>query len=214
MRSNYAAKVSVDVEISYVGEDGKPGKTSCLDTLKSGETKASMGNWFPPKVKLTGIICKSARVESSASGRTINEPVSTSKKNDMDLVIGALFSKMKPGSTGYCARAINDALRAAGTEIPVVYKNENGKWSRPDASRLGWFLERAGFHQLPAASYAPEAFRGGDIVVFQPIAGHPHGHVAVYNEVLGQWMSDFLQKSFNVDRHGGYNTGLYSIYRK
>jgi hypothetical protein len=38
MRSNYAAKVSVDVEISYVGEDGKPGKTSCLDTLKSGET--------------------------------------------------------------------------------------------------------------------------------------------------------------------------------
>ena len=140
-------------------------------------------------------------------------PVATAKKNDPALIEQALFSRIKPNSTGYCAKAINDALLAAGTRIPVAFKNEDGQWSRPDAYQLGWFLEQAGFRALPAASYTPDAFRDGDIVVFQPIAGHKHGHVAVYNALSGQWMSDFLQNSFNVDKHGGYNLSEYHVYR-
>ncbi|WP_373368418.1 hypothetical protein [Yersinia kristensenii] len=31
----------------------------------------------------------------------------------------------------------------------------------------------------------------GDVVVIQPIAGHPHGHIALFNRT--NWVSDFVQ---------------------
>lgn len=131
---------------------------------------------------------------------------STDKKNDMNVVIAALFSRMRPGQSGHCARAVANALAAAGSKFPGG--------AMPDAYQIGWFLEQAGFHALPAASYAPSAWQRGDIIVFQPIPGHKVGHVAVYDDQSQSWMSDFRQNNFNVDKNGGYNVGLYTIYRK
>ena len=44
----------------------------------------------------------------------------------------------------------------------------------------------------------------GDVAIIQPIAGHPHGHMAMFNGT--QWVSDFKQQ------HGLYpNTAYRSL---
>src|ERR1700733_1432543 len=175
-------------------------------------------NWTPPTPKPRCTAGSPSKLKHQRVQAPVEAlPLSTDGKNDMSLVISALFSKMKPGQSGYCARAVNDALAAAGTKIPV----------RPHAYQMGWFLEQAGFHTLPPGSYTPSEFRRGDIIIFQPIApypkddpkhpgdeGHQWGHIAVYDDQSQSWLSDFRQKYFNTDRYGRYNFDLYTIYRK
>jgi hypothetical protein len=55
--------------------------------------------------------------------------------------------------------------------------------------------------------------KAGDVAVIQPIPGHPHGHMAMFNGK--KWVSDFKQ------RYGYYPSGAYRklqpsvvIYRK
>ncbi len=162
-------------------------------------------NWKPPASKPKCANTLTGNLKAPGGKRPIEPPAfSTEKQNDMNVVIGALFSNMKPGKSGFCARAVNDALAAAGTRLPM----------RPHAYQMGWFLEQAGFHALPPASYIPSEFRRGDIIVFQPIPGHQWGHIAVYDDQSQSWMSDFRQNGFDAAKHGGYNVGLYTIYRK
>ncbi|MBP5132993.1 CHAP domain-containing protein, partial [Pseudomonas protegens] len=45
----------------------------------------------------------------------------------------------------------------------------------------------------------------GDVVIIQPIAGHPHGHMAMFNGTL--WVSDFKQL------HGFYPGHSYRVHK-
>jgi hypothetical protein len=175
-------------------------------------------NWKPP----APLPACTQSTANKAKAPLTTHPVqptalATQKKNDMDVVIKALFSNIKPKSGKQCAHAVTNALAAAGTKLPA-------RW---DAYQLGWLLEQAGFHTLPPASYTVAEFRRGDIIIFQPIApypqddrkhpgdeGHPWGHVAVYDDQSQSWLSDFRQNYFNTDKYGRYNFDLYTIYRK
>ena len=116
-----------------------------------------------------------------------------------DAVIAALLQRVQPKSKKKCATYVTNALLAAGVKVTKM----------PSAYQLGFSLEQAGFSALPEGSYRASAFRKGDVVVFQPVTGHPDGHVAAFD---GQsWMSDFTQRELAVAP--AYRTGTYRVYR-
>lgn len=100
--------------------------------------------------------------------------------------------------TKYCARAVMNAIEAGFGFKPQ------------DVSRVGsahllndekGYLEKLGFVQLliETENYVPQK---GDIIVFDPVDGHKHGHTAMFDGKV--WISDFIQR----DQYGG------SAYRK
>ena len=70
------------------------------------------------------------------------------------------------------------------------------------AKDYGTNLTRAMFWVQPGP---PVPLLAGDVVVIQPITGHPHGHMAMYNGSL--WVSDFKQE------HGYYPGPSYRAQR-
>lgn len=56
------------------------------------------------------------------------------------------------------------------------------------------FLPGLGFTEISKS----DKLTVGDIVVFEAVNGHPHGHMAIWNGL--QWISDFRQESIIVNR--------------
>ena len=102
-------------------------------------------------------------------------------------------------SHGKCAYFIRMALEAGGLSTaghPV------------SACEYDSFLPKLGFHQVDKQNYSP---RMGDIIVLEAVAGHPHGHIAMFTG--GEWISDFIQR----DMWGGSayrNKAEYTLFRK
>lgn len=88
-------------------------------------------------------------------------------------------SKASGKSKGLCARYVADALQGAGYKF-----TRNGSAYQYATNGT---LKKIGFNQIP--NEAPGQI--GDIKVFSPIPGHPHGHIQIYNGK--KWISDFLQ---------------------
>ena len=152
------------------------------------------------RARLQSAECTAHDDPASASVAEDEPENATRAPTKNDRVIDALLRRVKPGSQGACSKYVTDALREAGIKVTKV----------PSAYQLGFFLEQAGYRELPPGSYTERAFRRGDIVVFQPAGTHVHGHVAVYD---GQsWLSDFLQRSLIVN--DVYRTAPYSVYRR
>lgn len=61
------------------------------------------------------------------------------------------------------------------------------------------FLPKLGFEEL----HDGEKRKAGDIVVFEGMDGHPHGHIAIWDGT--HWISDFHQKNIIV------NSAYYSV---
>ena len=91
--------------------------------------------------------------------------------------IAHLNSHAHAHSLGRCAEFVRKAIKAGGIELH----------SHRSAKDFGPSLLAAGFRPL-GASAQPIA---GDVVVIQPIAGHPHGHMTMFNGTI--WVSDFKQ---------------------
>lgn len=104
-------------------------------------------------------------------------------------------------ASGDCAMYVQRALTEAGVKIgrgnAEAWGGENG------------LLHQAGFREITGS------YRKGDVVVVDPIPGHPHGHVAIYNGT--RWVSDFAQNSinpYNPTVPGGARPEItYKIYR-
>ncbi|TDN63567.1 CHAP domain-containing protein [Paraburkholderia sp. BL10I2N1] len=88
-------------------------------------------------------------------------------------------------SHGRCARYVREAIQRGGISIAHTYSAKN----------YGDSLIRAGFYEV---SGSPQR---GDVIVIQPIARHPDGHMAMYDGT--QWISDFKQQ------HGFYPGQAY-----
>lgn len=92
--------------------------------------------------------------------------------------VAYLNEHAQPHSLGRCAEFVRKAVEAGGVEMS----------RHASAKDYGPGLERALFRPLPPL---PGGFEAGDIAVIQPITGHPHGHMAMFNGEL--WVSDFEQ---------------------
>jgi len=102
----------------------------------------------------------------------------------------------QPHSTGYCARYVARAIEAGGLSI-----------SGANAHDFGGSLSAAGFYEMPGGT-PPE---NGDVVVIQPIAGHPYGHTAIYDGV--DWYSDFKQRTMYPGNAYRQVQPAFKIYR-
>jgi len=85
----------------------------------------------------------------------------------------------KPG--GYCARAMNQAIKAA------TGKDTSGIAS---AKNYGPNLIKAGASRVTVTN---GQYQKGDIMIYPSIPGHPHGHAQIYSG-NGVWVSDFKQR--------------------
>ena len=108
---------------------------------------------------------------------------------DKAKAVAHLDDNAKDESQGQCAKYVREAIEAGGVQL-VHHES---------AKDYGSSLTAVGFAVAPAsATTAPEA---GDVGIVQPIAGHPNGHMAMFDGDL--WVSDFVQQ------HGLYPGQAY-----
>ncbi|EMG9277043.1 TPA: glycoside hydrolase family 73 protein [Enterobacter cloacae] len=109
--------------------------------------------------------------------------------------VSYINSHAEPESRGNCAAYVRRAVEAGGVKIKIPPPRIGGSASACD---YGPSFEAVGFK--PVYSYAGSGptdtavipgQQAGDVVVIQPIDGHPHGHIALFNGT--NWVSDFIQ---------------------
>ena len=98
---------------------------------------------------------------------------------DVDKAVAHLNSHASKESQGRCAAYVRQAIEAGGVTLV----------RQASAKNYGDSLEKVAFREVRESEWDIVA---GDVVVIQPIAGHPHGHMAMYNGSL--WVSDFVQQ--------------------
>lgn len=109
---------------------------------------------------------------------------------DTKAAIEHLNSRSNVHSLGRCAEYVRKAVEAGGLTLA----------RRPSAKDYGASLLRVGFLITTAMPV-----RAGDIAIIQPISGHPHGHIAMFNGSI--WVSDFRQ------HHGHYPGPTYRKFK-
>lgn len=74
------------------------------------------------------------------------------------------------------------------------------------AKDYGNSLLHAGFVEVHHDDYRP-----GDVAVIQPIPGHPHGHMCMYDGE--HWVSDFKQRTLYPGESYRAYKPTYKVYR-
>jgi hypothetical protein len=98
---------------------------------------------------------------------------------DAAKAIKHLRDKAKAHSTGHCAQYVREAVEAGGV---ILLRHASAK-------DYGSSLTAVGFRAVSAG--AGYHHRAGDVGIVQPITGHPHGHMAMFDGT--HWVSDFVQ---------------------
>jgi hypothetical protein len=136
-------------------------------------------------------------------------PAGTGHSNlNISNAVAALQANAKPLNQykGYCAVAVRKALNAGGL---TQFANGQG-----NAYQYGSALTNAGFTQIYSGTYSSTsdsavAWQAGDVAVFQPVNGHPYGHVTMYTG--SQWISDAIQ-SHMASNYNDYQGGSFTVY--
>jgi hypothetical protein len=109
--------------------------------------------------------------------------------------VNFINEKAESKSLGKCAAYVRRAIEAGGVTIRIPAPRFGSSASACD---YGPSLEAVGFKPIFVYSGIGPIDTGtvvgqvaGDVVVIQPIQGHPHGHIALFNGV--NWVSDFIQ---------------------
>jgi hypothetical protein len=100
--------------------------------------------------------------------------------------------------TGHCAMRTREAIEAGGL---ILMRHASAK-------DYGLSLRAAGFAEAPTR-LGP--YKKGDVVIIQPVAGHPDGHMAMFDGHT--WISDFVQ--IDIWPGGAYrkNPPAFTVYR-
>lgn len=104
-----------------------------------------------------------------------------------DAAVTYLQSHAEAGSTSNCAKYTRRAVGAGGITLEQTASARN----------YGGPLLSAGFYTVLSSAHPLK----GDVVVIQPITGHPDGHMAMFDGQI--WISDFRQY------HGFYPSQAY-----
>lgn len=177
--------LSEEVQRTFIG--GGNGSADYPYTIDEYDRMVASGSWSGGYVEGWGYTYQDLTVTGSYNGGTYN----------LNNAISHLSSNANGSSTGYCARYVRLALEAGGMSTG----------DRPN-SACGYdtWLQSKGFRVVNVTgTYTPQP---GDIVVFEAIDGHPHGHIAMYSGQ--QWISDFVQR----DMYGGsaYRNNPNAVY--
>ncbi len=130
--------------------------------------------------------------------------------------VSYINSHVEPRSLGKCAAYVRRAVEAGGVKIQIPPQRIGNSASACD---YGPSLEKAGFKPVyvypgsgPTDTAVIPGQQTGDVVVIQPIDGHPHGHIALFNGV--NWVSDFIQlRGFYPGQQYRNVKPAYKLYR-
>lgn len=117
--------------------------------------------------------------------------------------VSSLDSNALSASSGNCAYYVRTYYLA-----PEGYADFNTDHPA-SASAYGPYLQNDGFTVATQNTWKGYTPQTGDVAVFQPVAGHPNGHIEVYDGT--QWVSDFKQNGF-FPANAYSNGGNYTIY--
>ena len=95
---------------------------------------------------------------------------------DVDKSVAYLNAHAQGHSLGRCAEFVRKAVEAGGVHLA----------RHTSAKDYGSSLEAVGFKEVQGTGY-----QAGDVAIIQPIPGHPHGHMTMFNGTI--WISDFKQ---------------------
>jgi hypothetical protein len=95
---------------------------------------------------------------------------------DIAKSVAYLDAHAQKHSLGRCAEFVRKAVEAGGVHLR----------RHTSAKDYGSSLEAVGFEAIDGTSYL-----AGDVAIIQPIPGHPHGHMTMYDGK--SWISDFKQ---------------------
>jgi hypothetical protein len=117
---------------------------------------------------------------------------------NVDKAVVHAQTNAQSGSVGMCAKYTRQAIEAGG--VTLIRHNS--------AKDYGPSLEAVGFIALNSC---PIAYAKGDVAVIQGFAGHPHGHMQIFDGK--QWISDFKQYDFWPGRSYRKKQPSYIVYR-
>lgn len=95
---------------------------------------------------------------------------------NVEAAVGKLNERAQDKSQGRCAEYVRVAIEAGGV---ILARHTSAK-------DYGASLLAVGF-----STVGDGLFKAGDVAIIQPITGHPHGHMAMFNGKI--WVSDFRQ---------------------
>lgn len=118
---------------------------------------------------------------------------------DKNSAVSHLNSHAHAESQSDCAAYVRQAIEAGG--IVITRPATRSGLRAPAAADYGPHIQAKGF--VPVYTHAGNSSplsnvisipgqQSGDVVVIQPIPGHPYGHMAMFNGT--QWVSDFRQQ--------------------
>lgn len=194
----------------YSGPDGTKGEFGPWNSILNGgvacvistETKAL----FSGSIQATEMPIVIVSPEDTAGGGAGGE--AGSSKLNIGTAISYASSHALTSPSGRCAYYVRKALAAGG--ITSLESSHPGH-----AYQYGSYLKKAGFTAVYTGVYKTgmssiSGLKAGDIVVFQPVAGHPSGHIAIYDG--RNWISDYRQVRMSSNDKN-YNGGSFTIYR-
>lgn len=95
---------------------------------------------------------------------------------DANAAVKKLNERAQDRSQGRCAEYVRVAIEAGGL---ILTRHTSAK-------DYGGSLLTVGFSVV-----GDGLFKSGDVAIIQPITGHPHGHMVMFNGRI--WVSDFKQ---------------------
>lgn len=130
--------------------------------------------------------------------------------------VSYINSHVEPRSLGKCAAYVRRAVEAGGVHIQIPPPRIGNSASACD---YGPSFVSVGFKQVftypgtgPTNITIIPGQQTGDVVVIQPIEGHPHGHIALFNGT--NWVSDFIQlRGFYPGQQYRNVKPAYTLYR-
>jgi hypothetical protein len=99
-------------------------------------------------------------------------------------------------STGHCAQYVREAIERGGL---VLQRHASAK-------DYGLSLLNDGFVVVENHEY-----KAGDVAIIQPIDGHPHGHMCMFDGE--HWVSDFKQRTLYPGEKYRALKPSYTVYR-
>lgn len=209
---DFVMKQLYNPDATFVGAGGSSKFGPWNSILASTPGSECIRPTDPGKIQagaLTNIVDSSAIVGgSTGTGVSISGGSGSTKLNASAASSYALNNALSKPSN-QCALYVRKALAAGG--LTSLNSNHPGA-----AYQYTGTLTSLGFKQVYSGTYSSSlegnipGLQAGDVVVFQPVAGHSAGHIALYTG--SQWVSDYRQSTMSSNPKD-YNGGTFAIFR-